>query len=213
MLAPVASPKTLAGLLAEVEAHHRLVELAEAGAGRAQVAAGDDAAALERDEDGAGDLAVLALDLLREDLDLGGELPVEVLQDLGLRRRGALRRIGDEAELEQRGVLDQLLDALGIVDAGKLQHDAARAEPLSLDHRLGDAEGVDPVADGLLGLAHRLLADVVVLLRLAREDQGLRGGGVGPERADRCRSPSRPRRDARRERRSPRTCCPRGGAP
>ena len=53
----------------------------------------------------------------------------------------------DEAELELRGGLDDVLDAGRIVDAGKLDDDAVAA--LRCDVRLGDAEGVDAVVDRL----------------------------------------------------------------
>ena len=62
----------------------------------------------------------------------------------------------DQLPLQDGGDLDQVLDPLGIVDAGQLDDDLVGALPL--DERLGDAELVDPVADRLQGLVDGLVA-------------------------------------------------------
>ena len=56
------------------------------------------------------------------------------------------------------------LDALRIVDAGQLDDDAVAADALARDHRLGDAEVVDAVADRLHRLVDRQVADLGVVL-------------------------------------------------
>ena len=67
--------------------------------------------------------------------------------------------------------LEQLADALGVVDAGQLDDDAGRA--LALDQRLGHAEAVDALADDLLGADERLL-DLLAEVEL---DVGVVGAG------------------------------------
>ena len=76
-----------------------------------------------------------------------------------VRERGL--RVGalvDQLELEQRGLADEGLGPRRILHARELDQDAVLA--LLLDGRLGDAELVDAVADGLEPLAHRQVADV-----------------------------------------------------
>jgi hypothetical protein len=60
-----------------------------------------------------------------------------------------------ELELEQRGLADQLLRALGVGEAGELHRDPILA--LDLDERLGDAELVDAVVDDLARALDRVL--------------------------------------------------------
>ena len=70
--------------------------------------------------------------------------------ELGGRRDAALHGVADvvlvvgQPELEGRGGPEDLLGARGVLHAGQLDHDPAFA--LLLDHRLGDAELVDAVA-------------------------------------------------------------------
>ena len=80
-------------------------------------------------------------------------------QQLVARRHAALarvidRRAGiDELERHLRGLADQRLDALGIVDAGQLDQDAVR--PDALDRRFLGAGLVDPAAHDLDRLLDR----------------------------------------------------------
>ena len=60
-----------------------------------------------------------------------------------------------QLELEQRGLADQILGALHVLDTGQLDDDAVRALPLN--DRLGHAELIDAVADHLLGPVHGVL--------------------------------------------------------
>ena len=54
-----------------------------------------------------------------EDLDVGGHLSAVVRQDLfAIGHPTTTKGMGDEAELEKRRILDELLDPLGIVHAG-----------------------------------------------------------------------------------------------
>ena len=62
--------------------------------------------------------------------------------------------------MKLRRGLDDVLHARRIVDAGKLDDDAIAA--LRRDERLGDAEGVDAVADGLDGVLDGVLVAVAV---------------------------------------------------
>ena len=105
-----------------------------------------------------------------------------LVEDLGARRRpGPQRglRVGalvHHLELEQRGLADEGLGARRILHARELHQDAVLA--LLLDGRLGDAELVDAVADGLEPLAHRQIADVLGLARLERQHHAA-GGLIG----------------------------------
>src|SRR6266540_4070116 len=72
----------------------------------------------------------------------------------------------DQLQLQERRALDQVLDPLGVVDAGQLNQDPVRS--LAGDQGLGDAELVHPVADRLDRLRHR----VVLRLAAARILQG-----------------------------------------
>ena len=111
--------------------------------------------------------ALAALGIALDDLGVVGDLPVRRLEEGGLVGGGAGL---DELPLQDGGDLDELLDPLGVVDAGQLDDDLVRALPL--DERLGDAESVDPVVDRLLGLADRLVAEEL-------DDERLEGQ-VGP---------------------------------
>jgi hypothetical protein len=104
----------------------------------------------------------------RQDLEIGRQVPVVVLQDLvaGHRVRPVLRE-GGQAELEEGGVLDQLAHAVGVVDSRQLHDDALAAG--GLDDRLGDAVGVDAVADRLHRLIDRQVAQLRDLARQHRE--------------------------------------------
>jgi hypothetical protein len=84
----------------------------------------------------------------------------------------------DLLELEEGGRGDEVLDPRRVVDAGQLHQDAVAVQALALDHRLGDAELVDPVPDRLQrGLAHRHVADRVV--HVGRQLEGpLPGAGA-----------------------------------
>ena len=62
-------------------------------------------------------------------------------------RRLRVDALVDQLELEERGLADEGLGALGILHARELDEDAIVA--LLLDGRLGHAELVDAVADGL----------------------------------------------------------------
>ena len=64
----------------------------------------------------------------------------------------------------------------GSFDARELDEDPVL--PLLLDRRLGDAELVDPFADGLEDLAHRQLAELADLPGLEGEDEAP-GGRIG----------------------------------
>jgi hypothetical protein len=77
----------------------------------------------------------------------------------------------DDAELEEGGALDQLAHPVGVVDAGELHDDAVAAR--RLDHRLGDAVGVDAVVDRLLRLVDGGGAHLGGGLVAHREDQVL----------------------------------------
>ena len=68
------------------------------------------------------------------------------------------RLLVEQLELEQRGLADQRLGALGVLDARELDEDAVVALPR--DGRLGDAELVDAVADRLHPLAHGEVAQL-----------------------------------------------------
>ena len=63
------------------------------------------------------------------------------------------------ADFQHGGGLHDFLDAGRIVDAGKLDQDLVVAEAVLLNHRLGDAELVDAVADGFDGLLDGALLD------------------------------------------------------
>ena len=65
----------------------------------------------------------------------------------------------------------------GIIHAGQLDENAVALETLALDQRLGDAELVDPVVDGLQPLAHRLVADLPLDVGLEGQGPALRTGG------------------------------------
>ena len=54
-------------------------------------------------------------------------------------------------DFELGGLLDDVFDAGGIVDAGEFDEDLVVAETVLLDDGLGDAELVDALADGLDG--------------------------------------------------------------
>ncbi len=100
-----------------------------------------------------------------DDLHVLGDGAAEVLEErLLVRGRPGL----DELPLEDGRDLDELLDPVGVADAGQFDDDPVRA--LSLDERLGDAELVDAVADGLPDLV-----DGLVLEEL--DDRGLQGEG------------------------------------
>ncbi len=95
-----------------------------------------------------------ALGIALEDLGVVGDHPV-----IGL-EQGRLvgGRAGlDELPFQDGGDLDQLLDAVGVVDAGQLDDDLVVALPL--DEGLGDAQAVDAVVDRFLGLVDRLVAE------------------------------------------------------
>ena len=68
-----------------------------------------------------------------------------------------------------------VVDPVGIVDPGELHHDAVRPQALVVDDRLGNAEGVDAVADRLLRLIDRQLADVAGLGAGELEHQAVAG--------------------------------------
>ena len=63
------------------------------------------------------------------------------------------------ADFQHGGGLHDFLDPGGIVDAGKLDENLVVAEAVFLNHRLGDAELVDTVADGFDGLLDGALLD------------------------------------------------------
>jgi hypothetical protein len=66
--------------------------------------------------------------------------------------------VAHELEGQHRGLADQRLGALRILDAGQLDHDVALALPL--DDRLAHAELVDAVADGLQRLVDGRFLDL-----------------------------------------------------
>ena len=110
-----------------------------------------------------------------DDLHVLGDLAAEVLEERFLvgGRPGL-----DELPLEDGRDLDEVLDPLGVVDAGELDDDPLRALPL--DERLGDAELVDAVADGLPDLVDGLVLEELDDRRLQGEGQLVPGEGVIP---------------------------------
>ena len=75
------------------------------------------------------------------------------------------RLLVDHADLERRGAAEDLLGARHVLHAGQLHDDAVGA--LLLDHRLGDAEFVDPVVQRGDVLLQRAVLDL--LLRGGRQ--------------------------------------------
>jgi hypothetical protein len=153
--------------------HHRLVELSQPGAGALQIAPGDDARLLQTVVTRLDHLSQIVAPLALEDLDVRRQRAAEIGANLVGARRGAAARILDQAELEESGVLDQPLDALRILDARQLNHDAVAAQTLAHDRGLGDAELVDAVANRLQSLVDRLFLDLAEIARRHIEQQAL----------------------------------------
>ncbi len=78
----------------------------------------------------------------------------------------------DQLELEQRGLADESFGALGILHARELDEDPIVA--LLLDGRLGDAELVHAIADGLEALPDGQLLELSDLARAHGEDDSAR---------------------------------------
>ena len=126
-----------------------VVPLVDGAADHAQVLARDRGHPADEEEAGLTPLGI-ALD----DLHVLRNRAAEFLEErLLVRGRSGL----DELPLEDGRDLDQVLDPLRVGDARELDDDPLRALPL--DQRLGDAELVDPVADGLDGLVDGLVLE------------------------------------------------------
>ena len=150
MLAPVAAPNFCEPRGRQEEGHRVRSELALRRPGVLEVAARDDGLlphGVER--------ALAAARPTRLRPRGSSELVARVL-GLEERRFGRRARL-HQRELEERGVLDQVLDPLGIVDARQLDEDAVLA--LAGDQRLRHAELVDAVADRLDGLRDGVVLD------------------------------------------------------
>ena len=81
------------------------------------------------------------------------------------------------ADLQHGGGLHDFLDAGGIIDAGKLDENLIVAEAVFLNHRLGDTELVDTVANGFDGLLDGALLDGFSTVGLRVTFQVLSGTG------------------------------------
>ena len=106
------------------------------------------------------------------------------VQDLAARRRTRTQRplhvaaLVHQLELQQRGLADERLGPLRILDSGQLDQDVPLS--LALDGGFRDPELVDAVADGLQRLVHREVADVVELPACeGRPQLGPAGAGAG----------------------------------
>ena len=75
----------------------------------------------------------------------------------------------DHADFEAGGAAEDVLGLGGVLDAGQLHHHAVRA--LLLDDRLGDAQFVDPVAQGEHVLLQRLSLEGFQRHRIERGGQ------------------------------------------
>ena len=120
-----------------------------------------------------------------DELEVLGDLPCLGGQQRGLRRGPAV----DQRKLQEGGVLDEVLDALGVVDPGQLHEDPVGALPR--DQRLGNAELVDAVADGLHGLGDRIVLELAARGVLQREGPLAAAGAVGPVRQEALDRPPR----------------------
>src|SRR3972149_2461619 len=69
-----------------------------------------------------------------------------------------VRLLVDKLELEKRGLPDQGLGPLGILEPGKLDQDSIL--PLLLNRGLGDPQLVDSISDRLQALANREVGDL-----------------------------------------------------
>src|SRR5664279_5532498 len=133
-----------------------LVELVAVDARVLHVAARDGGGALEHVPDRRARAGVGVLVEALDDLEVLGHRTA-VRGAGGLHRRERTAAVIHELELEEARRPDDLLDAARVVHARNLDHDAVGALPL--DDGLGDAEGVDAIADRLDGLARRLVLD------------------------------------------------------
>ena len=188
-LAPVKSPKTRAAFAVEGEGHQPPPLVVGPHLGAGEIGARDHR--LPPNDDG----------------PLPHHLPVVVhlpqVQQLQVRRQGHLPlrdvlridAVIHRLQFQQRGLADEVDGALRVLDPGQLDHDAPVA--LRDDVRLGDAELIHAVPDGLQALPDGQLFDPLDFARLERQAQlvGRRarvpcpGSPIRPAPAAPCRAP------------------------
>ncbi len=146
-------------VVAQREADRRLIVLIQRLPGAAQVATGDRRDAAEDVVDGAARRrpGVGRIARARHDRQVRRQVVVVRLQRRLLRRE---RTLLHQLQLEQTRRTDDVLGAVHIVEAGKLDADVVAVLSLTGDARLGDAELVDATLDRLLRLDHRLFTQL-----------------------------------------------------
>ena len=140
--------------MGQEEIDDRLVELSQSGTSCLQLPTGDDALFLHAVVLFANCVALIVSNAPNKYFNISWYLPPVVSHELvSSCDASSAGWIVDDPKLQKSGVLDQLLDALRVVDAWKLHHNSLTA--LAQNDRLRYAEGVDPIPNRLKSLLHR----------------------------------------------------------